>query len=70
MNTVVEALNIVRENNVSTLFAFTHGRGAWSVTLNGEQPAACSFVLGPVAPVNAFGGLVKTNLEHVCHFRG
>ena len=63
VNTVVEALSIARENNVSTLYAFTHGRGAWSVTLNGEQAAACSFVLGPVAPVNAFGGLVKTNLE-------
>ena len=63
VNTVVEGMSIVRENNVSTLYAFTHGRGAWSVTLNGEQPAACNFVLSPVAAVNAFGGLVKTNLE-------
>lgn len=42
-NTIVESMSIVRENNVSTLYALTHGRGAWAVILDGGQPAACSF---------------------------
>ena len=38
-NTIVESMSIVRENNVSTLYAFTHDRGAWAVILDGGQPA-------------------------------
>jgi photosystem II stability/assembly factor-like uncharacterized protein len=39
-NTVVESLTAVNNNGVTTLFAFTHGRGAFRVTI----PASCATV--------------------------
>ena len=43
-NTVVEAMSAVNNNGVTTLFAFTHGRGAYKVTI----PTSCA----TVSPVN------------------
>ncbi len=43
-NTVVESLSAVNNNGVTTLFAFTHGRGAFRVTI----PASCA----TVSPLN------------------
>ncbi len=45
-NTVVENLQIIQSDSISTLFAFTHGRGAWSTTLatsTDTTPDAFSF---------------------------
>jgi hypothetical protein len=39
-NVVVESLSAVNNNGVTTLFAFTHGRGAFKVTI----PASCATV--------------------------
>ncbi|HEX5887611.1 MAG TPA: Ig-like domain-containing protein [Pyrinomonadaceae bacterium] len=39
-NTVVESMTAVNNNGVTTLFAFTHGRGAFKVTI----PASCATV--------------------------
>jgi hypothetical protein len=39
-NTVVESLTALNNNGVTTLFAFTHGRGAFKVTI----PASCATV--------------------------
>jgi hypothetical protein len=39
-NTVVESLSAVSNNGVTTLFAFTHGRGAFKVTI----PTSCATV--------------------------
>ncbi|HEY2964243.1 MAG TPA: Ig-like domain-containing protein [Pyrinomonadaceae bacterium] len=39
-NTVVESLSAVNNGGVTTLFAFTHGRGAFKVTI----PASCATV--------------------------
>jgi len=39
-NAVVESLSAVNNNGVTTLFAFTHGRGAFKVTI----PASCATV--------------------------
>jgi hypothetical protein len=39
-NTVVESLTAVNNNGVTTLFAFTHGRGAFKVTI----PTSCATV--------------------------
>ncbi len=63
VNTVVESMNIQRENGVSTLYAFTHGRGAWSVVLGGGQPLPCSFRLATAGLQPAFGGLLSQRLE-------
>lgn len=43
-NTVVESLSAVNNNGVTTLFAFTHGRGAFKVTI----PSSCT----TVSPLN------------------
>ena len=43
-NTVVESMTAVNNNGVTTLFAFTHGRGAFKVTL----PTSCA----TVSPLN------------------
>jgi hypothetical protein len=43
-NTVVESMSAINNNGVTTLFAFTHGRGAFKVTI----PASCS----TVSPLN------------------
>src|SRR5689334_21400673 len=43
-NTVVESLSTVNNNGVTTLFAFTHGRGAFKVTI----PTSCA----TVSPLN------------------
>jgi len=43
-NTVVESMTAVNNNGVTTLFAFTHGRGAFKVTI----PTSCA----TVSPLN------------------
>jgi uncharacterized protein (TIGR03437 family) len=43
-NVIVESLNLNVVNGVTTLFAFTHGRGAWRVTVN---QIGCLFALSP-----------------------
>ena len=43
-NTVVESLSAINNNGVTTLFAFTHGRGAFKVTI----PTSCA----TVSPLN------------------
>lgn len=63
VNTVVEALHVVRENGASTLYAFTRGRGAWSVKLNGETGTSCEYRLAQVPAVSAYGGLPRVRLE-------
>ncbi|MCX6611342.1 MAG: hypothetical protein NTW74_10885 [Acidobacteria bacterium] len=63
VNTVVESMNIVRENGVSTLYAFTHGRGAWAVNLAGGEAISCRFELEPIAPSSAIGDLARVRLN-------
>ncbi len=63
VNTVVESMNIVRENGVSTLYAFTHGRGAWAVNLAGGEAVSCRFELEPIAPSSAIGDLARVRLN-------
>ena len=63
VNTVVESLTLVRENGASTLYAFTHGRGSWRVTLNGDTPKACDFKLPPSLDLNAVGQPAIVRLE-------
>ena len=63
VNTVVESMNIVRENGVSTLYAFTHGRGAWAVNLAGGEALSCRFELEPIAPSSAIGDLARVRLN-------
>jgi sugar lactone lactonase YvrE len=43
-NVVTEALAVNVNDGVTTLFAFTHGRGAWRVTLNNT---GCNFSVSP-----------------------
>jgi uncharacterized protein (TIGR03437 family) len=43
-NVVVESLGLNVVNGVTTLYAFTHGRGAWKVTAN---QTGCLFALSP-----------------------
>jgi len=62
-NALVESTSIVRENNVSTLYALTHGRGAWAVVLDGGQPAACSFQFDTPAAQTAYPGTLRVPLE-------
>jgi uncharacterized protein (TIGR03437 family) len=50
-NTVVESLSLNVVNGVTTLFAFTHGRGAWRVTAN---QTGCQFSLSQ--PGQSFAG--------------
>ena len=57
-NTVVEALALDRSGGGSTLFAFTHGRGAWRVRLGGA-PACVYKVTDGTATIDAAGGLVN-----------
>ncbi len=63
VNTMVESMNIVRENGVSTLYAFTHGRGAWAVNLAGGEAVNCRFELEPVVPSSAIGDLARVRLN-------
>ena len=63
VNTVVESMNVVRENGVSTLYAFTHGRGAWAVNLAGGEAVSCRFEVEPIAPSSAIGDLKKVRLN-------
>jgi hypothetical protein len=62
-NTVVESLSAVSNNGVTTLFAFTHGRGAFKVTI----PTSCATV-SPVSqaffsPGNTGNVTVTKNLS-------
>lgn len=56
-NTVVEAFYINRVNNVDTLFAFTHGRGAYRVNLPANQ---VQLALTKAAPATVVSGRTLT----------
>lgn len=62
-NTVVESLTAVNNNGVTTLFAFTHGRGAFKVTI----PTSCATVsptsLSFFSPGNTGSVTVTKNLS-------
>ena len=62
-NTVVESLSAVNNNGVTTLFAFTHGRGAFKVTI----PTSCATVsptnLAFFSPGNTGSVTVTKNLS-------
>jgi len=62
-NTVVESLSAVNNNGVTTLFAFTHGRGAFKVTI----PTSCTTVsptsLSFFSPGNTGSVTVTKNLS-------
>jgi uncharacterized repeat protein (TIGR01451 family) len=51
-NTVVKSLNILNVGGVSTLYAFTHGRGVYKVAI----PASCASVPGTPIAVGSAGG--------------
>jgi photosystem II stability/assembly factor-like uncharacterized protein len=63
VNTVVEALHVIRENGASTLYAFTRGRGAWSVRLNGETGLGCEYKVSAVPAMTAYGGFPRVRVE-------
>ncbi|MFN7927041.1 MAG: BACON domain-containing carbohydrate-binding protein [Blastocatellia bacterium] len=59
-NVVVEALQLNVYSGVTTLYAFTHGRGAWKVDVN---YAGCNYVLNaPGQAVAAMGGTGNVNV--------
>jgi len=51
-NTVVKSLEIKNVGGISTIYAFTHGRGAFKVAI----PASCATVPGTPIPVSSAGG--------------
>jgi uncharacterized repeat protein (TIGR01451 family) len=57
-NTVVKSLEIKNIGGVSTIYAFTHGRGAFKVAI----PASCATVPGSPIPVGAAGGATNVNV--------
>ncbi len=57
-NTVTESLQILNVGGVSTIYAFTHGRGAFKVAI----PASCASVPGSPIPVGAAGGATNVSV--------
>jgi uncharacterized repeat protein (TIGR01451 family) len=57
-NTVVKSLEIKNIGGVSTIYAFTHGRGAFKVAI----PASCASVPGSPIPVGAAGGATNVSV--------
>lgn len=68
-NTVVEALTINVANGITTLYAFTHGRGAWKVDINN---AGCNFTLNrtgqTVAQASSTGSVDVTTAGNSCEW--
>lgn len=57
-NVVVESLSLLNNNGVTSLFAFTHGRGAYKVTV----PATCSTVSPTTQMVAGLGGAASVTV--------
>jgi uncharacterized repeat protein (TIGR01451 family) len=57
-NTVVKSLEIKNVGGVSTIYAFTHGRGAFKVSI----PASCATVPGSPVAVGAAGGATNVSV--------
>jgi len=57
-NTVVEYMEIKNVGGVSTLYAFTHGRGAFKVAI----PASCATVPGTPIAIGAAGGTTDVSV--------
>jgi uncharacterized repeat protein (TIGR01451 family) len=57
-NTVVKSLEIKNIGGVSTIYAFTHGRGAFKVAI----PASCASVPGTPIAVGSAGGATNVNV--------
>ncbi len=66
-NTVVETLVINIHNGVTTLYAFTHGRGAWKVDINNT---GCNFTLNrmgqTIAQTGGTGSVDVTTAGNSC----
>ena len=66
-NTVVETLAINVHNGVTTLYAFTHGRGAWRVDISNT---GCNFTLSrtgqTIAQTGGTGSLAVTTAGNSC----
>jgi uncharacterized protein (TIGR03437 family) len=66
-NTVVETLAINVHNGVTTLYAFTHGRGAWKVDINNT---GCNFTLNrtgqTIAQTGGTGSVDVTTAGNSC----
>jgi uncharacterized repeat protein (TIGR01451 family) len=57
-NTVVKSLNILNVGGVSTLYAFTHGRGLFKVAI----PASCATVPANASDIGSAGGATSVNV--------
>jgi uncharacterized repeat protein (TIGR01451 family) len=57
-NTVVKSLEIKNVGGVSTLYAFTHGRGAFKVAI----PASCATVPASTSAIGAAGGTTNVSV--------
>lgn len=57
-NTVVKSLEIKNVGGISTIYAFTHGRGAFKVAI----PASCATVPGTPISVAAAGGATNVSV--------
>ncbi len=68
-NTVVETLTINVTNGITTLYAFTHGRGAWKVDINNT---GCNFALSrtgqTVAQSGGAGSVEVTTAGNSCEW--
>ncbi len=68
-NTVVESLAINVSNGSTTLYAFTHGRGAWKVDINNT---GCNFGLNrtgqTVPPASSTGSVDVTTAGNSCEW--
>jgi len=61
-NTVVESMSVLNVGGVSTIYAFTHGRGAFKVAI----PASCSSVSPTPQAFGAAGGTGTVNITSSC----
>ena len=62
-NVITESLQIQIANGVTNLYAFTHGRGVWRVTLNNT---GCNYALSPStinASANAANGTINVSAQ-------
>ena len=57
-NTVVKSLHILNVGGVSTLYAFTHGRGLFKVAI----PASCATVPASTSAIGAAGGTTNVSV--------
>jgi uncharacterized repeat protein (TIGR01451 family) len=57
-NTVVKSLEIKNVGGISTIYAFTHGRGAFKVSI----PASCATVPASASAMSSAGGSTNVNV--------